>query len=270
MLKNYFLLALRILARQKGYSVINIIGLSVGISCFLIALLFVLDEFSYDRFHQGADRIFRVRVDARVGDKEYHTARSSGPIAQALVATLPGVEAAARIRVVGDRTIRYEDKAFNEYRFYMADSTIFKVFTFQAVEGDLGGFLHQPGTVVITEEVARKYFGNSPALGKTLTVDGAFPVTVCGVVKAFPPESHWHFNFLCAKSTRTFDDEPLWLGNSWHTYVRLKEGASAAQAEEAFTATTNEHIIPHLQAVFGITSHGVPRGNLPTGTSSSR
>ncbi|RPH37567.1 FtsX-like permease family protein, partial [bacterium] len=263
MMKNYFHVALRILTRHKGYSVINIAGLSVGISCFLFALLFVLDEFSYDLFHQGADRIFRVRVEARIGDKEYHTARSSGPVAQALTATVPGVEAVTRIRVVGDRTIRYEEKAFTEYRFFIVDSTIFRVFTFQVVEGDMRSFLNQPGTVVITEEVAHKYFGTSAALGKTFTVDGAFPVTVCGVVKAFPPESHWHFDFLCAKSTRTFNDEPDWLGNSWHTYVLLKEGASAAQAEEAFTATTIEHIIPRLQEVFGIDTRGVPRESLP-------
>src|SRR5512140_3302644 len=132
MVKNYFLIALRILVRQKGYSIINIAGLSVGISCFFFALLLVLDEFSYDRFHEGADRIFRVRFEAQLGGKEYNTARSSGPVAQALMATVPGVEAAARIRVVGDRAIRYEDKTFTEYRFYMVDSTIFKVFTFRA------------------------------------------------------------------------------------------------------------------------------------------
>jgi putative ABC transport system permease protein len=263
MVKTYFRVAIRVLIRQKGYSIINIAGLSVGISCFLLALLLVLDELSYDQFHRGADRIYRVRVEARVGEKEYHTARSSGPVAQALMATLPGVEAAARIRVVGDRTIRFEDKAFNEYRFFIVDSTIFKVFTFQVVDGDMKTFLDRPGTVVITEEVARKYFGDAPALGKTFTVDGTFPITVCGVVKAFPPQSHWHFDFLCAKSTRTFDDEPEWLGNNWHTYVRLKEGASAAEAEEAFTATTIEHIIPHLRQVFGIETRGMSRENLP-------
>ncbi len=263
MLKNYFLLALRILVRHKGYSVINIAGLSVGISCFLITLLLVLDELSYDRFHQGADRIFRVRVEARVGDKEYHTARSSGPVAPALMATLPGVDVAARIRVVGDRAIRYEDKAFTEYRFFMVDSTIFKVFSFEPVEGDMKSFLNQPGTVVITEEVAHKYFGNASALGKVLTVDGTFPITICGVVKSFPRQSHWHFDFLVAKSTRTFDDEQYWLGNSWHTYVRLKEGASAAEAEDAFVATTSEHVIPLLQQVFGIDAHGVPPAKLP-------
>jgi putative ABC transport system permease protein len=264
MLKNYFLIALRILIRQKGYSIINIVGLSVGISCFLVALLLVVNEISYDRFHQNPDRIFRVRFDARIGDKEYHTARSSGPVAQALMATVPGVEASARIRVVGDRTIRFEGNAFNEYRFYMADSTIFKVFTFQVIEGDMNSFLTQPGTVVITEEVARKYFGNSSALGKTFTVDGAFPITVCGVVGDFPRESHWHFNFLCAKLTRTFDDEQDWVANSWHTYVRLKKGASAVQAEEAFDATTKEHVIPRIQQVLGADARGVSRGNLPT------
>jgi putative ABC transport system permease protein len=263
MLKTYFRVALRILFRHKGYSIINVAGLSVGISCFLLALLLVVNEWSYDRFHEHADRIFRVRVDARIGDREYHTARSSAPVAPALLANLPGVEAVARIRVVGDRTIRYEDKAFNEYRFYMVDSTIFKVFTFQAVEGDMKSFLTKPGTVVITEQVARKYFGDSPALGKTFIVDGDFPITVCGVVKSFPPQSHWHFNFLCAKSTRDFGDEQDWFGNNWHTYVRLKEGVSATQAEKAFTAVTIQHVIPRLQEEFGISARGVPRDHLP-------
>jgi putative ABC transport system permease protein len=258
MLKSYFLFALRILVRHKGYSVINIAGLSVGISCFLLALLLVLDELSYDRFHQHADRIFRVHVDAQVGDKEYHTARSSAPLAPALIAALPDVEAAARIRVVGDRSIRYGEKAFTEYRFYMVDSTIFKVFTFKAVEGDRESFLTRPGTVVITEEVAHKYFGDSSALGKTFTVDGAFPVTVCGVVESFPPQSHWHFGFLCAKSTRDFGDEQDWLGNNWHTYILLKEGASFARAEEMFTATTSEHVLPRIERDFGITVHRIP------------
>jgi putative ABC transport system permease protein len=262
MLKNYLLITIRILARHKGYSIINIAGLSVGISCFLLALLLVLDELSYDRFHQAADRIYRVHVDARVGEKEYHTARSSAPVAPALMATVPGVEAAARIRVVGDRTIRYGDKAFNEYRFYMVDSTIFNVFTFQVVEGDIRTFLNQPGTVVITEEEAEKYFGEASALGKTMMVDGTLPITVCGVVKSFPPQSHWHFNFLCAKSTRDFGGEDNWLGNDWHTYVRLKAGASVSQAEEAFVPMVNQYVIPHLQQAFGMDSH-LPDGKLP-------
>ncbi|HTY01585.1 MAG TPA: ABC transporter permease [Bacteroidota bacterium] len=263
MLKNYFRVALRILFRHKGYSIINIAGLSVGISCFLLALLLVMDELSYDRFHEHAESIYRVRVDAWVGDREYHTARSSAPVTPALLAAVPGVEAVARIRVVGDRAIRYEDRAFNETRFYFVDSTIFKVFTFQPVEGDMKSFLTRPGDVVVTEETAHKYFGNSTALGKTFIVDGNFPITVCGVVKAFPSESHWHFDFLCAKSTRDFGDEQDWFGNNWHTYVRLKEGVSAAQAEEALSGVTVKYVIPRLQEVFGISARGVPGGTLP-------
>jgi putative ABC transport system permease protein len=263
MLRNYLLVALRILFRHKGYSVINIAGLSVGISCFLLASLLVFDELSYDRFHQGAERIYRVRVDARVGDRGYHTARSSAPVAPALMTSLPGVDAVARIRVVGDRTLRYGEKSFNEYRFYMVDSTIFKVFSFQPVEGDIRTFLDKPGSVVISENVARKYFGDAPALGKTFVVDGEFPITVCGVVKDFPAESHWHFGFLCAKSTRNFGDEQDWLGNNWHTYVRLKEGASAREAEEAFAATTAEHVIPRLQQEFGMGAHSGDNGTAP-------
>jgi putative ABC transport system permease protein len=257
MLKNYFLVTLRNLTRHKGYSLINISGLAIGMSCFILVLLMVNDEFSYDRFHADAGNLYRVRVDARLSEREFASARSSAPVAGAMVAGIPGVQAATHFRVVGDRTIRYGDKAFTEFRFYLADSSIFDVFSFHVLEGDVRSFLHGPNTVVITDEVARKYFGSAPALGKTLTLDGTTPLQVCGVVKAFPAQSHWHFGFLASETTWRNNEATDWIGNHWYTYARLKEGVSAAQVEAALAGITKTNVLPRLRQVFSLDGNGL-------------
>src|SRR5574341_2115411 len=176
-IRNYVTLAVRNLLRQKTYTGINIAGLAIGMSCCLIILMIVADELSYDRFHKNADRLYRVTLDAHVQDREFITARSSGPVAASLKETLPEVEAATHIRArggtpVGDCAVRYGDKAFNEFLLFFADSSFFKVFSCEVLEGDVNTFLTQPNTIVITDAIARKYFGDEPALGKTLEVDG--------------------------------------------------------------------------------------------------
>ncbi len=237
MIKNYLLIAVRHLLREKGYSFISIAGLAVGMACGLLICLYMLDEYSYDRFHANAGRIYRITLDARVKDKDFLTARSSGPLAKTLMSDIPGVEAAGRIRVMGDHTLRLGDRAFTEYQIYVADSTLFDIFSFSVVEGNQRSFLTQPYSVVLSDETARRYFGDTPALGRTIMMDGTTPLMVCGVVKAFPARSHWHFSFLISSGSRSFDDEDYWIGNSWYTYVLLKEGVSAADVEVGICGT---------------------------------
>jgi putative ABC transport system permease protein len=250
MIKNYLLIAVRHLLREKGYSFISIAGLAVGMACGLLICLYMLDEYSYDRFHANAGRIYRITLDARVKDKDFLTARSSGPLAKTLMSDIPGVEAAGRIREIGDHTLRLGERAFTEYQIYVADSTLFDIFSFSVVEGNQRSFLTQPYTVVLSDETARRYFGDTPALGRTIMMDGKTPFMVCGVVKAFPARSHWHFSFLISSGSRSFDDEDYWIGNSWYTYVLLKEGVSAADVEAAFAGPVSEHVRPLLKKIF--------------------
>ncbi len=251
MFTNYFKVALRDILRHKGYSLINIIGLAVGLSCFVLISLFVWDELTFDRFNRNADRIYRLTLDAQIGDKLFLTARSSPPLARSLMSDVPGVEAATRIRVVGDHSMRYEDRCFTEYRLYVADSCLFRIFTFSVVEGDQKTFLTAPGTIVITDEMARRYFGSSSALGKTLIMDGSTPYTVCGVVKPLPRNSHWHFNSLVSSWPRPFSDEEYWAGNSIYTYVLLKPGIRADRTEAVFHSIVVKNVLPIMQALFG-------------------
>ncbi len=250
MITNHCKIAFREILRHKGYSLINIVGLAVGLSCFIIISLLVRDELSFDRFNANADRIYRVTLDAQIGEKLFLTARSSPPVAQSLMRDLPGVEAATHFRVVGDHALRYADRSFTEYRLYLADSMLFRIFTFSALEGDPRTFLTQPNTIVLTEETAKRYFGDGPALGKTLIMDGSTPYTVCGVVRSQPRNSHWRCNSLVSTWPGTFDDEEKWIGNSVYTYVLFKPGVNVQHAEEAFQSVVKSHVYPLLQSTF--------------------
>ena len=257
MLRNYVIIAVRNLLRQKVHSAINIIGLAIGIASCLIMLMLVWDELAFDRFHSNADRIYRVTLDARIDNKNFHTARSSGPLAATLQAEVPEVEAATRFRggAGGGGThnwaVRYGDKAFNEWLLFYADSTFFDVFTCEVLEGEVNTFLTQPNTLVITDVMARKYFGDASALGKSLVLDGRLQYMVSGVVRAFPPQSHWRFDFLAPTISHSFVDESKWINNNWYTYVLLKDGASPEHAEETLRSSVVEHVRPLIQQVFG-------------------
>lgn len=255
-LRNEMTLAVRKLLRQKIYTGINIVGLAIGMSCCLVILLIVNDEFSYDRFHKNADRLYRITLDARVQDREFITARSSGPVAASLRENLPEVEATTHLRArggtpVSDCAVRYGDKAFNEYLLFFADSSFFKVFSCEVLEGDAQTFLTQPNTIVITDATARKYFGDEPALGRILEVDGRSQFMICGVVKEFPQQSHWRFGLLASLVGRSVPEEQQWLNNSWYTYALLKKGASHKQAESTFQTIVEENVRPAVEATFG-------------------
>lgn len=256
MLRNCILVAIRNLLRQKGYSLINIAGLVIGMTCALVILLLVREELLYDRFLPNADRIYRITLDANVQSKEFRTARSCGPVAARLLADVPDVEAATHIRSrsgtpTSDCSVCYGDNAFFEYLFFFTDSSFFNVFTCEVLEGDVTTFLTEPNTVVITDAMARKYFGSEPALGKIIEVDKKTAYRICGVVKEFPRQSHWRFTFLASLSSISVPEIDSWINNTWYTYALLKEGTSAEHAEATFLSTMARHVGPQIESMLG-------------------
>src|SRR5690606_21614677 len=152
---------------QKGYSVINAFGLADGMACCLLILLYVQDELAYDRFHERAGRIYRVTSDLHVGAQEASLASSMNPLGPVLERTFPEVERAVRVGQFKDQTlVRRGDRVFYEDDFYFADPQVFDVFTFPLVSGDPATALAAPGSVVIDEDMARKYFGAEDPLGQ--------------------------------------------------------------------------------------------------------
>jgi len=251
MIRNYIKVAYRNFVRGKLYSMINVIGLAIGITCSIMIYLYVSDELSFDRFHSKADRIYRVTeiYEANDGTGE----RSSSvpfPVMDALQLDYPGViEHSVRLFNFQAPTIAvaYElgDKEFNERNFFFADSTYAKVFDLDLVKGDPATALNNPNSVVITESTAKRYFLNEEPIGKLLRVQARADLVVTGVMKDIPLNTHFRPDFLASFSTvREFYGGQYprgWFWNPCWTYVLLTEGTNPETLAATFPKFVDKH-----------------------------
>ncbi|MGH7453624.1 MAG: ABC transporter permease, partial [bacterium] len=203
MFKNYLKVAVRNLRKYKTYSFINISGLAIGMACCILSLLFVQQELSYDKFHENAGQIYRVttKLSNPVAGWEAHYAATSFPVAPALKRDYPEVTNAVRIYKSDRSLVGYEEKRFYEDRFFFADSTIFAVFSFPLLKGNPRMALKEPFSVVITEEIAKKYFGDDDPVGMALVLDNQHTFKVTGILKNLPRNSQLQFEFLASYIT---------------------------------------------------------------------
>lgn len=241
MIRNYFLVALRNIIKQKFYAVLNILGLTVGIAATLFIILYISDELSYDRFHKNIDRLYRVGLNGRLAGQEVHVVSTPPPLAAAMVSEVTGVEQALRLWEWGDVVVRYEDKVFTDDLIFHTDSNFFKVFSFELLKGDPETALKEPNSMVIAESIARKFFGNDDPLGKIIIFSNdnkAMKVT--GVIQDAPNNSHFKYNYLISFSSNDFGKSDQWLSNSLNTYFVLHEGVDVNQV----LTTLNEQLIP--------------------------
>ncbi len=252
MLRNYLRIALRNLTNYKIYSVINIVGLAVGIACFIMIMLFVRDELSYDRYNGHADRIFRPAFTATFNGREIRSALSPAPMGATIYHDFPEVLEYARMHYEGSCAIRYHNKTFIEQKFFWADSSLFDVFTLPFVAGNPKTALVQPNTVVITESTARKYFGNENPLGKILNRDKNTDYVVTGVIKDVPPNSHFHPDFIASLTSMNDGRNPNWMNNNYYTYFLLKKGTNPADLKRKIDEELVTHAGPQLKAVTGV------------------
>lgn len=249
MLKNYLKIALRTLRKQKGYALINVVGLTVGLACFILISLFVRFELSYDSFHAKADRIYRI-VKEDPGNYYLGTNRfavTSAPIVQALIDEFPEVEYAVQIEPQ-EVLFRLKDSRFYEYGLY-ATRHFFDVFSFELLQGDPRTALAEPGSVILTESLARKYFGAADPMGRTLQhVRGSDegPVTVTGVAADSPPNSHLTFDYLLSMTTsssyRRLLETDHWDSNNFRTYVSLHPGYDLPEFEAKLVALAQKYL----------------------------
>ena len=199
MLKNYFKTALRNLWKNKGLSFINIFGLASGMACSLLIFLFVADEISYDRFHIGADRVYRVVKDFVNDDGSRLPDATTPPaVAPAIQKEIPGIERVTRVFPGWGNNflITYQDKHFNEQRLYRVDSSFFDVFSFPFIKGDAKSAFKEINSIIVTQSAAKKYFGNDDPMGKVLRIDNLGDMMVKGILKDVPHNAHFHFDFL--------------------------------------------------------------------------
>src|SRR5688572_28331134 len=201
MFQNYLKIALRNLWKNKGFSTINILGLAIGIATCLLITLYVLDELSFDRYHEKSDRIYRVNIDLRFGGGEQKFAVAPDPMAFTMVDLYPQVENAVRFRGYGSSVIRKGNQNIKEERIISTDSTLFAVFSFPMIAGDPRAALTAPYSVVITESIARKYFNKTDVVGQSLRFDNSQDYKITGVIKDIPANSHFNFDFFVSLSS---------------------------------------------------------------------
>ena len=173
MLKNYFKIAWRNFKKQRTFSIINVLGLSLGIaSCFII-MLYVQDELSYDRFNNNADNIVRVIFKADISGGKINESVTMAPVAETMKKDFPEVQDATRIANQGAPKIIIENTTYKDDQFAFVDPNFFNIFTLPMIEGDAKTALSQPNTIVITQSIAKKYFGNDNAMGKIIAIENA-------------------------------------------------------------------------------------------------
>src|SRR5688500_14480834 len=228
MIRNLLLVALRNFKRDKWYSLLNILGLTIGITFSLFLIFYIKDELSYDRYDEKADRSMRVGADIKEPEKEVMKwAITQVPLAATLVKDYPEVEKTVRFISNGRTMYKKGDLKFYEDKVFFTDSTIFDVFSYQFIEGSPKKALTAPNSLVLTQSVAEKFFGKkNAAVGKVLQDASGESFKVTGVIKDVPTNSHLLFNVLVSASTLPSDFGDNWGSFNIYTYVLLKPNTS--------------------------------------------
>jgi putative ABC transport system permease protein len=255
MLSNIIKVAIRNLIRHPGYTLINILGLAIGLTCSILILLYVKNEVTYDRFHQKSDRIYRVGVRGQMPGNELIQAVTAPPMMEALLNDYPEVDMVCRIGKFGGWLVSYEDKKFNETEetFKFADSTFFELFDFRLLRGDPKTVLTRPKTLIMTESAARKYFGDEDPIGKTLRVEQDTVIyEVTGLMEDVPVNSHFHFEMLGAMCTISQSRNNNWLNHNFYTYVLLAPGTDPEKFTGQMRNMVIKYVGPQIEQFMGI------------------
>jgi putative ABC transport system permease protein len=252
MLKNYLTVALRNIRKHSFYSTINIFGLATGMAACLFILVYIVDELSYDRFHQDASNIYRIGLHGKISGQELNTASSCPPLASAMVTEIPGVEAATRVNLRNNMVFKNGDLSFTEDKIVFADSNFFEFFSFTLFEGDPTTALKEPNSIVLTPELAKKYF-KGEALGKLITIGNenkSFKVT--GIAATPPHNSHFSFAALLSTSSeKEYYNAPFWLNNGLYTYFKKNANTDITAISSKLNDVTDKHIAPEIEQFLG-------------------
>jgi putative ABC transport system permease protein len=245
MLKNLLKTAFRHTVKHFGYSLLNIIGLTIGITCALFLIIYVADELSYDRYQEKADRIYRVSSNIKEPDDQFTWIVAQIPFGPQVVRDYPEVQSFVRFINMPQGFYKYEDKEFNEERFYFADSTLFDIFTYKVLKGEVKSALVEPKKIILTEKVANRYFGKTDPIGKTLTT-GKDTYEVTGVIEDVPTNSHFRFDAIASRNNL-----PKQLG-SWgnfgvYTYLLFPENFDV----KAFETKMQGMYETYMKPIFG-------------------
>jgi putative ABC transport system permease protein len=252
MIYNYLKIAFRSLLKYRFIFFTNLFGLTVGFTCCLLIFVYILHELSYDRYNEKADRTYRVTRlfrNSETGATNLHLGAVAPPFAPLLQNDFKQIEKITRILPAGSMTLRYQDKVFNEQNVVFADEEFFNLFTVQVSSGNKATALKDPNTVMLTEELAKKYFGNEDPMNKMVRLDNRLTFKVSGVFKPLPSNAHFHPNLLVSFNTlrdsTVYGERNLatnWGNNAFYTYMLLPANYDAQKLEAQFPAFIDRHM----------------------------
>ncbi|MES2625624.1 MAG: ABC transporter permease [Pseudomonadota bacterium] len=249
MFKSYLIIAINNLLKNKLFALINLVGLMIGLASTLLIGLFVLDELSYDQQYADSERIYRISRDF-TGDNLF-LASNAPQVAALLKQDFPEVEQSARL-FGGQALLSRDEIAFYENNIRFADNSFFDIFKVEWIAGDPAHALEQPNTIVLTESIARKYFGSEQPIGQTLMIERAIPAQVTGIIRDLPHNTHLDLSVVVSMPTvipvvgeAFFED---WANNSFYTYIRLAPGVNIDAVSSQFIAFMQRHFRENAEA----------------------
>ncbi|SFD80947.1 ABC transporter permease [Spirosoma endophyticum] len=252
MLRNYVKIAWRTLMKNKVFSFINVVGLTVGMACCILIAAFVTDELSYDKYPAQANQMYRVELHLTENERITDFSNVDAAVGPGIKAEFPEVLAATRLLQWGQVFMRYQDKQFKEQSIAMADSNFLELFSIPLLEGNIKTALKEPGSIVVTKAFAQKYFGNSPAMGKALLFGKGQEVRkVTGVIDKIPSNTHFHFDAFL--STTDLGIKSLtWSNVGFYTYLVLSKDADPQKLEAKFPQLVARYVVPEIQRDMGV------------------
>jgi putative ABC transport system permease protein len=246
MFNNYLKTAIRNLLKNKGFTAINVLGLSLGLATCLLIVFYVKDELSYDKYNAKSERIYRVDFVVKFGNNANSYAAVAGPIAGELKKDFPSVEQAIRLRPLYEEPTGYRVKkgsvSIPEKNMIYADPGLFDIFSFPMINGNPSTALTEPNTVVITESTAKKYFNSTNVVGQSLIFDDSINFKITGVIKDLPRQSHFNFDFFLSMATSPGIHDVGWGGGGYNTYVLLKPGTDYNELGKKLSDITMENV----------------------------
>ena len=250
MFKNYVKIAVRNLRKNKTYSFINILGLSIGITCTLFMIMWVVDELSWDKFQTNADTLFRVEQDQPNPKGMFHVNLTPFPMGPALKDEIPEVKNSARTVFPGSILMRSGDKLFYENNAVIVDPAYLEMFTFPLVRGNAETILNDPTSIVLTEDVAEKYFGNDDPIGKTLLVNTKYNFKVTGILRKLPANTYLQANILLPFSfAKTLGNNiENWGSNQIITWIQLYKNRNISEINNKITELRERHILEQIKS----------------------
>jgi len=252
MLQNYFRIALRNLWNNKVFSAINVFGLAIGLAVCLLIALFVTDELSYDKYNEKADRIYRINADFLVNGSAFKDKTVPAQLGATLVRDYPQIETATRLYGMDDILVKKGNETLIEHHSVFADSSVFDVFTLPLISGNPKTALSVPQTMVVSETIAKKYFGSTDAaMGKSMEVDNINTYTITGVLKDMPANSHFHMNFIRALVGNPDSYDTNWMSDNFMTYVVVKPGVTKQMLETYLKQVTKKYMESSLIRLVG-------------------